>query len=437
MTIKRYFTVLLMFVLHFTTFSQAHAAGELSMNGWKIVSAVQNGSSTVFNMSKGVVVNGSNLVKTSAVAYTPTAAAIAKNIVKVGAVGAVASAIDLLLKGADYVMDPANNRVKYYIDDPNNAQYVYEASNHCTHKSQTFSNSSDANKYICQYSDCNKNPASFTDLGDGLIQCGGGYKMYSATRVINPSFDQTKRTEKYIPYTDVASQVLDDAQTGRNTQAPPYVGGVAQDVVNKGQGVGQSGTTVGGQTAETVAEAQKQLVDKAEANAKTETKEEAKGESKPKADGTGTDFALDFPVFCTWAPSVCEAAQVVISFPQLITDWYESSTKAISDAWKTVNDWVKDVKEFFKDEKVPETSPVDIEEKVPEVPDKQYFSWGAYCPFSPSSSSITLGGETSLIDYNLTSWCDFATQLRPFVIASGALIAFLIAAGLGIGRSET
>lgn len=93
-------------------------------------------------------------------------------------------------------------------------------------------------------------------------------------------------------------------------------------------------------------------------------------------------------------------------------------------------DWVKEKPEM------PETTEVEIHETPIDVPNTSYFSWGAYCPFTPGSQTISLEDTTAGIDYDLTSWCDLATDLRPFVLAAGALMSFLIAAGIVMGRDD-
>ncbi|MGM7389976.1 virulence factor TspB C-terminal domain-related protein, partial [Acinetobacter baumannii] len=47
-----------------------------------------------------------------------------------------------------------------------------------------------------------------------------------------------------------------------------------------------------------------------------------------------------------------------------------------------------------------------------------------------------LGDTSASIDYDLSSWCELASDLRPFVLAAGALMSFLIAAGIVMGRDD-
>lgn len=70
------------------------------------------------------------------------------------------------------------------------------------------------------------------------------------------------------------------------------------------------------------------------------------------------------------------------------------------------------------------------------IPDKQYFNWSASCPLSTGSTAISINGQVSSIDDDFTSWCQMAVDVRPFVLAAGAIIAFLVASGVGIVRND-
>ncbi|WP_312967893.1 virulence factor TspB C-terminal domain-related protein [Acinetobacter gerneri] len=53
-----------------------------------------------------------------------------------------------------------------------------------------------------------------------------------------------------------------------------------------------------------------------------------------------------------------------------------------------------------------------------------------------NSIDISLNDTNAGIDYDFTSWCKMATDLRPYILGAGALIAFLIASGVIMGRNE-
>lgn len=82
------------------------------------------------------------------------------------------------------------------------------------------------------------------------------------------------------------------------------------------------------------------------------------------------------------------------------------------------------------------TGIVDIGQQQIDIPDQQYFQWSAQCPLSTGSTAISLNGQATSIDSDFTSWCKMAVDVRPFVLAAGAVIAFLIASGVWMGRGE-
>lgn len=79
---------------------------------------------------------------------------------------------------------------------------------------------------------------------------------------------------------------------------------------------------------------------------------------------------------------------------------------------------------------------VEIGQQQIDIPDQQYFAWSAQCPLSTGSTAISLNGESTSIDSDFSSWCKMAVDVRPFVLAAGAVIAFLIASGVWMGRGE-
>ncbi|MCK4106515.1 virulence factor TspB C-terminal domain-related protein, partial [Acinetobacter radioresistens] len=161
----------------------------------------------------------------------------------------------------------------------------------------------------------------------------------------------------------------------------------------------------------------------------TATGEQTQNPEKPNV----TDISLEFPAFCGWAPTVCEAAQTVISFPRTLTNWWDTTNQkadswasSISGAWAEVKDWVKTEEPVERDTKV------QIEETVVPIPESNYLQWNAYCPFTPQSTSLQINGETSQLDSDLTSWCQMASEVRPFVLLAGALASLMIISGVSV-----
>ena len=408
--------------------NQALAAG---LGGWTMSNPVPQGASVLYNGAKNVLINGKNVAKTSTALITPTATQVAKVLARGAAGYALSVAVEQLLGAVDWVLDPANNQIVYTKPiDPLNIPKVWI---HTSDYKKYYASASDACKFqISNVTDKTKwRYASTVLTGADSADCMAyppnstiQTKATGVSRIVNPAYKPEEVETKTLPLDVVAQKVISNAESG-DTEAQVATTAAAADIV---------------------AEAEKDevkarpIVNQLEANAKTETDADANtatGESKPNTETGGTDLALEFPTFCGWAPQVCEAAKVVISFPQTLTNWWETGkskaeswAQSISEAWTSTKEWMN------KEETPEKETVVDIDQTIPVVPNTSYFNWGAYCPFSPGSQTISLENTSAGIDYDLTSWCEFASDIRPFVLAAGALMSFLIAAGVVMGRDD-
>lgn len=103
-----------------------------------------------------------------------------------------------------------------------------------------------------------------------------------------------------------------------------------------------------------------------------------------------------------------------------------------------LNKTAKETNDFLKEEPNLQNkdNTISIDESIPNIPDTQYLSWSSYCPFTNRSNEISLNGQSSGLDSDFSSWCQMAIDVRPFVLAAGAIIAFLIVSGVWMGRGE-
>lgn len=111
---------------------------------------------------------------------------------------------------------------------------------------------------------------------------------------------------------------------------------------------------------------------------------------------------------------------------------------AINQNGKDQKSLLESIKDFFTEDAAPGdgNGTLEIKEIVPVVEEKQYLSWSASCPFGADSTAITINGQTTSLASDLTSWCQMAIDVKPFVIAAGAIIAFMIASGVSMGNKE-
>lgn len=112
----------------------------------------------------------------------------------------------------------------------------------------------------------------------------------------------------------------------------------------------------------------------------------------------------------------------------------EESTAAASETLGNMNEFLQDGKDDIPASN--ETGVPILNYNVPEPTQQQYLGWSPSCPIQPKSNELVINGIAVRIDSDFTLTCDMALAVRPFVLAAGAIIAFLIASGVWMGRGE-
>lgn len=417
----------------------ALAFASANVGGWTLGNPIAQGASAVVNGTKTAIINGASVIKNSTAKITPPASSVAKVLAKGAAGYALSVAVEQLLGAVDWVLDPANNQIKY--SDPDSATLCID---NCPAFPQFYyftSGSLSSNRYVSTSASCaawiesEKNSSGQPEQYSSATYSSG---RCSATRTIgttkypisspplayvnNPAYDPTAEQEqKTLPLDVVAQKVISNAQNG-DTQAQVATVAAAQDIINE---------------AETDQTKARPIVNQLEANAETATDETATGEATPKADPvTGeqappTDISLEFPKFCTWAPTICEAAQVVISFPNTLTEWWETANSkadewasSISQAWTEAKEWITGEPDLQEDQ-----TDLPIEEQTldrdPSSFDTDYIVLGSQCPsFEPYT--VEVGPISKTLSMDLSPLCDFAAQVRPAILG----MSYLTAAGI-------
>ncbi|MBO1280690.1 hypothetical protein J0G17_09290, partial [Acinetobacter nosocomialis] len=238
-------------------FFQSANATTVSAEGWSVTKRLVQGATTFYDGAKNVVLNGKNYAATGTAAITPTATQVSKMIVRTGAVLAVDLAIKTLIGAVDYVMDPANNRVKYFVvgdpSDPKDpsVQYYYQtgafgvtkyfssnsaaATDQCTRNAQGYGwILVSATPYNWTTSEVGMRDAkcvikrSPTDANETF---NWGYQ-----RILNPAYNPAapnpNTQEKYLPYDAVASQIISDAVANK-ADGKAYVSSVADTALEQ------------------------------------------------------------------------------------------------------------------------------------------------------------------------------------------------------------
>lgn len=385
-----------------------------TVRDWGITNVTKQGASVVISGAKTVVINGSSVTKTSTALLTPTAKAVAKVLGKGIAYGALSVAVEQLLGAVDWVLDPANNQIKYNTpsDDPKHPsyQFYYQASRDGIVKTGTNPQEAASNYCISRGGKFDS-----WNVKNSVAWCliNGANHSVQVTRISNPAYDPTAEQEqKTLPLEVVAQQVISNAESG-NADAQTATQAAAEDML------------------ETDTSTQAQVAQQLDANAKTPTKEAGKADSKtdeaeaensassPKpSTKTETDFQL--PIFCEWAPTVCEAAQYVINQPKV----WEDSIKAAYD----------DAVDYFKEEPT-DSEPEELEIEQPEFEaDEVNLQGSTTCP--QDQVSFSLMGNSYTLDMPYQPVCNALEFFRPAVLTVGAITSAFIVAGIRTKEDE-
>lgn len=415
---KKFQTLFFIFVLYFNLITQANA----SIGGWTMSNPIANGASTVYNGTKNVLINGKNVVKKGIATVTPTATNVAKVLAR-GAGGlALSVAVEQLLGAVDWVLDPANNQIRYKEKDSGGTaqptdQYCYtgNASGGC------YSTIQAAASVECPFI----NRGEFTGVisSGAYAQCKNSEgNIFNATigTKLNPAYDPNAqpqdKEEKSIPLDVVAQKVISNAASG-DVNAQAATTAAAADIVTEAE---KDNTKA------------RPIVNQLESSAETSTDETATGETTATDPTTGEttktgDLKLSFPVFCGWAPVVCEAAQVVIKFPTTVTEWWETANTK-SDSWVvSIKESWSEAKEWFT---APPQEPQKVDVPIKELTEKSFLTNlilvnGNYCPADKSIEWDTpVGHFSKTVSYQ--NFCDASEWFGYLVLAAAYYMGAII-----------
>lgn len=423
-----------------------------NVGGWTLGGGVAQGASTVYEGTKKVVIDGVDYIKKGTAKITPPASGVAKVLARGAAGYALSVAVEQILGSVDWVLDPANNRIRYFEPsaDPSNPN---DPTLPIIYRSSGYSNNvcGGAGVYVFHPSlsaaaaaqvSCweqafwpvtswtvKKQPAPNktgpVDLTLTVKDRGTYTASFSA--IANPAYDpnaEKEREEKYLPLDVVAQKVISNAESG-DVNAQAATTAAAADIVAEAEKDNVKARPIAQQLE---ASAQTKPADEAAA----EKANEALGQSKPNTQNPeAMDLSLEFPVFCGWAPLVCEAAQTVISFPTTLTDWWNTTNQkadswasSIAEAWTSVKEWATGEPDLSQDQ-----TDLPIEEQTidrdPSSFDTDYIVLGTQCPtFEPYT--VEVGPVSKTLSMDLSPLCDFAAKVRPAILG----MSYLTAAGI-------
>lgn len=429
---QKFIKYLLSFVIALSPIILINNANATGLNGWTLQNPIAKGASVAYEGVKNVIINGKNVAKTSSALITPVAKDVSKVLVRGVAGVALSFAVEQLLGKVDWVLDPANNSIKYYVESSGStsSKYLYT---HTSFNISSTDSSCERPRFYYSLVDSQTHLKYCADKSNnavGTMTCGpiqnNTYSLctythdnrnttYAIDISLNPAYDpDTKQEEKSIPLDVVAQKVIDNAENG-NSDAKVATTAAAADIVNDAHNDDAKA---------------RPIVNQLEANATTEADNTATGETKPNTSTGGTDLALEFPAFCGWAPTICEAAQTVISFPQTLTDWWNTGRSKVESWAQSVSQSWAEAKEYFTKERDSSNDELDISTPTSPAIDTNV-NFSSSCPPNITLASFSYHGFSQNWEVDLSQFCSLlSTYVRPILITMGSFGAVLIVGGV-------
>lgn len=218
-------------------------ASAVTLNGWNVGNPTPVGAAGLVIASKSV----GDVAKTSKALITPNASQVSK-ILRGGVAGvALTVAVNELLDGVDWVMDPANNQIRYKAPDTgiyrwknvNNGGLPTAGFVDASSLTQACEMFKDSLNYITTYDYVNTGQALDNDKTSGtcfLVIYLKGTTSWVNNASIKVAYTEiiSEATEKTLPLDTVSQKVIDKAEVG-NTDAQEATVAAAQDILNEAQ----------------------------------------------------------------------------------------------------------------------------------------------------------------------------------------------------------
>jgi hypothetical protein len=385
----------------------ANASTLAGGSGWRVASTVSNGVGVTVNGVKDVMVNGAKKTMTGVANVTPTAAQVGKFMRNNLGAAAVVGAMDLLLDGVDYVLDPANNSVTYHSNTSEynhpSKQYIYELSYGSPYKYLS------SVAEVCREGQLRQNTDSttfetcyVTGGTTGSIAGNSSGSNWGSVQA-NPAYDpaNTDNKPKTVSLANIGQQVIDQAQEEVRTGNPAVP--IATPVTQA------AAAAVVGEAAKDEPQA-RPIVAELDKSAAIPADQTAVGEIAPPITNPETgevkpdSISLDFPVFCSWASSMCVLADKVQQAISDVATEYADKPQENTDTELEIPD--------------PEEQSIDSD-----------ISFGGSCPAS-RSVPVSFAGINTDIEFSFQWFCEVASIAKPVVVSISAFAAALIVAGV-------
>ncbi len=205
-------------------------ASAVTLNGWNVGNPTPVGAAGLVNATKNV----GGVAKVSNASIVPNASQVSK-ILRGGVAGvALTVAVNELLDGIDWVMDPANNQIKYkistgtfyYLDHLSGPDYNALALTYCA---QLYPGSTPHYVGPTGWSTSAK-PVFTNNMSSVACYLNGQQKVVTTIYLSGTVVTE----EKTLPLDTASQKVIDNAQAG-NTDAQVATVAAAQDILNEAE----------------------------------------------------------------------------------------------------------------------------------------------------------------------------------------------------------
>lgn len=390
--IRRVLAFILSFALIFATTVRANA--NTSIGGWTALDTITAGATNTINATK----TAGGKVLNSAITIAPQASKVGKHLIKGGGAAALAFAMVELADGAiDWVLDPANNRVKYTVPDTGAGSDGSTSSANRVKYKNVYYYTVDS---LCKAWAAAERPSNVENFNTGAVhqglwQCLNKEKGYyeqawnpETNPAYNPDAPSNGTNEKYIPIDVVAAKVISNAEAGH---AP------SQEAV---KATALEGFAAGEHDA---------ALDAAATDA-------------------GTDAGTENPPDTENPPKDPDAPAEPFDPAGII-----SAINALKALLAGILSSITSLSDFFQSEPPPEPKPEDtvLDIPVPDVvPVDTDINFGGSCPANFEFNGSIFGNSINIVLLDTSKFCGFLSTFVKFpVYAASSLFALYILGG--------
>jgi|GEM_PF-5301283 len=405
--IKQFFkkVLIIYLVVIACVFTPTYRAYAASAGGWAF---------SAFDVATSVVTAMKNGASASvAVAKSPISQKIAKGIVGGAIAGAalplaISQLSGIALEAVDWVLDPANNAIKYKVPADQNFYYRdgYSGKN------------ADTADLAC------KNAAAYFGGTVYKVTLSGGDYICTLTtgsgqQVTTPiNKYQNPTNERSIPISTVADKIYDNAKT--DTASATIVNDAVRDYVNEGS------ADVALDTAKADADATHNCGSGTSWNGSACVADTPSTPTTPTTPDTPFDPT-------SIIDAIGKVFDAVMSLPDVINSALDDLLVDIKDFFQPVIDSFTDFVDWVKAEPTPENPTQPDVTTLPTPPtDSVNISFDGGCP-APKVIAWSLAGQNVDITISYTPICDTATLLNPIIKLAASLGAVFIIAGIRRG----